>query len=248
MEEKLLGNFKDKSLKNQCKSSLDINDEEDGIKIKRQSPAPEIDQSNINLLSKKETDSLSTIKAQIEKNDSQKRVLEMIETQIYTNLVGKMQQNIDKLDAKIGDDEIEKMPAKLFCITNSPISNLPSIDLNQQNLLKFIPISGLKNKNYSTHDNKIGSSCSLGFQPFNMPLIQSKFSSQANNESNMGMNNIGNFLLGQGEPGMNINPSDPINRNCNNVLDFYQITKYSQSNKLFSSVSGFLFNKMRKLI
>ena len=214
-----MGNFKDQL------HILNINDKEDGIKIKRQSPAPDIDQSNItafkNLLSKKETDALSTIKARIEKNDSQKLVLEMIETQIYTNLVGKMQQNIDKLDAKIDDDS----PIKI-------LSNLPSIDLNQQNLLKFIPISSLKNQNYSAHDNKRGSLCSIGFQPFNMPLSQSKFNSNANNEtnnSNMGMNNIGNFLLGQDKPGISINPSDPINLNFSNI----KIGEYKKSQVLY---------------
>ena len=254
LDEKLLSKFSDKLLINSYKSISDLKDIEDMIEIKRKSPLPGTDQPSITAVKNlfpviKDTETPTTIKARIEKNHSQQRILEMIETQIYTNLVGKMQQNIDKLDAKINDDDedIEKVTRKVFSMTDSQIeqlSNLPSLELIQQNSHNFYPMNGLKYKNPSTTygNNKTSSLCSLDSQPFNMPLIQSKFNSNTKNEvnkrSNMEMNNMANSWLRQGKSGLGNSPPHFNNDDSNDILDLYEINKDMQSYQNFSSVLG----------
>ena len=246
LDEKLLNNFSDKLLVDPFKSSSDI---ENGLRIKRKSPPPGIDQPSIipakNLVPIRDTDTPTTIKARIDKSHSKKRVLEMIERQIYTNLVGKMQQNIDRLDEKIDDDDdddFEKVPRKIFSMTDSQIdqlSNLPSLVLNHQKSLNFNPIAPSEYQKCSKYGNKTASLCTLDSKPFNMPLIQSKFNSnaniEANNSNNIGMNNNLSILKN--------NPLHLNNGKSNNVLDLYQINKDMQSYQNFSSVLGNFLKK-----
>ena len=255
LDEKLLSKFNDKLLITPYKSISDVKDIEDNIEIKRKSSPPGIDQPAVKKLFPliNDTETPTTIKARIEKNHSQQRILEMIETQIYTNLVGKMQQNIDKLDAKIvdNDEDIEKVTRKVCSMTDSQIeqlSNLPSLRLIQQNSLNFCPTVGLKYKNLSTAyaNNKTSSLCSLDSQPFNMPLIQSKFNLSSkneannNNKSNMEINNIANSWLRQDKSGLRNSPPHFNNNDSSDILDLYEINNMQSYQNVSYNLGNFL--------